>query len=374
MCKFLFLLLFTSSCSILTLVDNALAQVALKRIVGGLSAPVLVLELPTKPNILLVVEQGGRVKVVRNRKVQSQPFLDISEQISIGSEQGLLGLAFDPNFKRNRRFFLSYTRRDGSSVISSMRVDPKNPLIVRARSEAIRLVVSQPFQNHNGGHITFGPDGFLYVGIGDGGSGGDPQNNAQDLSKLLGKILRLDVSAARGYKIPSDNPLRTVNGARPEIFVYGVRNPWRFSFDPVTKRLFIGDVGQNQEEEISIASGGDNLGWRIKEGSQCFDATLNCARDDLRDPIATYLHQEGQSVTGGHVYRGRRLPELSGRYLFADFVSGILFQAVETGQGRWERSTLLSSGMNISSFGIRSSQELMLVDYSGAIFELGNVP
>lgn len=347
-----------------------MAEVALRRLVQGLSSPVLVLELPSTPKILLVVEQGGRVKVVKNSRVLPQHFLDLSKQISTGSEQGLLGLAFDPNFKRNRRFFVSYTRRDGSSVVSSMRVDPKNPLRANPRSEVVRLVVSQPFENHNGGHITFGLDRFLYVAMGDGGSGGDPQNNAQDLSKLLGKILRLDVSAARGYKIPSDNPFVSVNGARPEIFLYGVRNPWRFSFDPPTKRLFVGDVGQNQEEEISIAAGGDNLGWRIKEGSRCFDSSLNCLRGDLRDPITTYSHQEGQSVTGGYVYRGRRLQELIGHYLFADFVSGTLFQVVESGVGAWERSTLLETGINISSFGVRSSGELLVVDYSGSVLEL----
>jgi glucose/arabinose dehydrogenase len=353
-----------------TTVAPTFAQIKLQRIVQGLTAPVLALELPLAPRTLLVVEQQGIVRIVKRGKILPQLFLDFSKKVSKGSEQGLLGMAFDPNFRKNGLVYVSYTRRDGTSVLSSLRVGSRNPERVLARSEVVRLTIPQPFENHNGGHILFGPDGYLYLGMGDGGSGGDPQNNAQTLSNLLGKIVRIDLSVPKGYRIPPDNPFVSVQGVRPEIYIYGVRNPWRFSFDAVSRRLFIGDVGQNEEEEISIGEKGDNLGWRLKEGSRCYLPAVNCDQGGLRDPIVTYSHREGQSITGGFVYRGKLVPSLTGKYLFADFSSGVIFTATEQNDGSWVRGPLLESGKSISSFAQRSSGELLIIDYSGAIFQL----
>lgn len=364
------LLIVCTVIAVLVDVSPTFGEIKLQRVVQGLTAPLLALEFPSAPKTLLVVEQQGTIRVVKRGRVLPRVFLDISRKVSKGSEQGLLGVAFDPNFRKNRLVYVSYTQRDGASVLSSLRVDARDPEKVAPRSEVVRLRVSQPFENHNGGHILFGPDGFLYLGLGDGGSGGDPQNNAQNLSTLLGKILRLDVNVAKGYRIPPDNPFISVQGARPEIYAYGVRNPWRFSFDSLSSRLFIGDVGQNEEEEVSIAERGDNLGWRVKEGSRCYDPTLDCTQGGLRAPITTYSHREGQSITGGFVYRGKQIESLFGKYLFADFSSGVIFTAIEQADSTWIRNTLLETGRNISSFAQRSSGELLVIDYSGAIFQL----
>ncbi len=368
-CSSICMKIFVTTVIVVSSINVTFAQPRLQRIAQGFTAPLLALEMPSAPKTLLVVEQGGLVRIVKRGKVLPQVFLDLSRKISKGSEQGLLGMAFDPNFRKNRLLYVSYTRRDGTSVLSSLRVESKNRERVAARSEVVRLTVPQPFENHNGGHILFGADGFLYFGLGDGGSGGDPQNNAQNLSNLLGKILRLDLSVPRGYRIPPDNPFVTVESARPEIYVYGLRNPWRFSFDSTSQRLFIGDVGQSEEEEISLAQKGDNLGWRLKEGDKCFNPNVNCNLGRLRDPIVTYSHREGQSITGGFLYRGKLIESLVGKYLFADFSSGVIFVATEQADGSWIRSTLLESGKNISSFAQRASGELLIIDYSGAIFE-----
>ena len=357
--------------AVFTLVSNtAFSQVKLQAIVEGLKKPVLVVESPNDRRSLFIVEQDGVIQIARAGKLLPRPFLDLRGKISIGGERGPLGFAFDPAFKKNGRFFINYTRPDGATVVSSMRVLADNPNRAAPRSEAVRLTVSQPFANHNGGNIVFGRDRMLYIGMGDGGSGGDPQNVAQNLSSLLGKMLRLDVSGARGYKVPRNNPFVGNENARSEIYAYGLRNPWRFSFDRGSGRLFIGDVGQGTEEEVSIAKSGDNLGWKIREGSVCFDATQDCSRSGLVSPILTYTRDLGTSITGGFVYRGRTIPALVGRYIFADFISGTIFQGVEQADGTWQRSSLLASGGNISSFGQRANGELLVVDYGGVVYSL----
>ena len=349
---------------------QAQAQVKLTPLVEGLRKPVLAVEAPGDARSLFIVEQDGLIRIARRGKLLSRPFLDIRTKVSTGGERGLLGFVFDPAFRKNGRFFINYTRADGATVVSSMRVLSDNPNRAAPSSEVVRLTVAQPFANHNGGNIVFGRDRKLYVGMGDGGSGGDPQNNAQNLNSLLGKMLRIDVSGARGYKVPRNNPFVGNSSARSEIYAFGIRNPWRFSFDRGSGKLFVADVGQGTQEEVSIVSSGDNLGWKIKEGTGCFDATLDCSRTDLVSPILTYTRDLGTSITGGYVYRGRRIPSLVGRYIFADFISGTIFEGVENTDGSWERRSLLASGGNISSFGQRANGELLVVDYGGIVYSL----
>ncbi|HPR87698.1 MAG TPA: PQQ-dependent sugar dehydrogenase, partial [bacterium] len=277
---------------------------------------------------LFVVEQAGRIQLVRKSgsSFAKALFLDISTRVASGGEMGLLGLAFHPDFARNGYFYVDYTRDNPrESIISRFRIssdpDAGDPL-----SEKILLTVAQPYSNHNGGRIAFGPDGCLYIGLGDGGSGGDPQNHAQDTGSLLGKILRIDVDATQGslaYAIPADNPFAgNTSGAREEIYAWGLRNPWRFSFDRAG-RLWCADVGQNSWEEIDLIRKGGNYGWRIMEGTHCYNPASGCNNDGLELPLYEYGHnsQGGYSITGGFVYTGARMPELRGRYIFGDYVS-----------------------------------------------------
>jgi glucose/arabinose dehydrogenase len=287
----------------------------------------------------------------------------------------LLGLAFHPKHRQNGRFFVNYTRRDdGATVLAEYR---RQGLSLQASTEERTLmVVPQPYANHNGGMVTFGPDGFLYIGRGDGGSGGDPQNRAQNPAELLGKILRIDVNGAEPYAIPSDNPYARAGG-RPEIFATGVRNPWRFSFDRATGALWLADVGEKKWEEIDLVTRGGNYGWRIMEGTHCFLPEKNCHIEGLTMPVFEYGHDQGRcSITGGYVYRGRNLPTLQGSYLFGDFCSGEIFvvaivNGVEAGN---EPHLLRKTGMRISSFGEDETGEVYVVDHRGALYRLGPFP
>ncbi len=348
----------------------ALATPTLKVIASGLNRPLYMADPADGTRRLFIVEQGGTVRILINKRLLPTPFLSLSSKISRGPEQGLLGFAFDPNFKANRRFFVNYTRGDGATVVSSFIANRRSPNRVDPASERVRLVFAQPFENHNGGHLIFGPDKFLYIGSGDGGSGGDPQGNGQSLTTLLGKILRIDVSAPRGYAIPQSNPFRGVADAHPEIFAYGLRNPWRFSFDRGTGRIFVADVGQSSEEEVSIVKAGDNLGWNITEGSSCFAPRVGCSVAGLTPPITSYGRGEGGSVTGGYVYRGRRLAGFSGKYLFGDFASGKVFALSEASDGSWMRETVFESERAISSFAEDRFGEVYLVDYSGELLAI----
>ncbi|HWP83841.1 MAG TPA: PQQ-dependent sugar dehydrogenase, partial [Terriglobia bacterium] len=309
------------------------------------------------------------IRIVSNGVILPAAFLDIRSQVRCCGELGLLGLAFHPNFTQNGRFFVNYTR-DGpggiETVISEFSVSGSNPNLAVRESERILLTFGQPFTNHNGGMIAFGPHGYLYIASGDGGSGGDPQNNGQSLNTLLGKILRIDVNSGVPYGIPPDNPFASQPG-RDEIFAYGLRNPWRFSFDRHTGRLFAGDVGQNRFEEIDLIEKGGNYGWKIMEGAHCFSPQSNCNTAGLILPIDEYGRDLGISVTGGYVYRGSAVPSLSGKYIFGDFGSGILWALTELSSGQWRREELLRTGLNISSFGEDDAGELYLVDYGGTV-------
>lgn len=296
------------------------------RVADGFDGALLV-QAPAGDDRLFVVEQTGKIRILRpNGTVAPQPFLDVSSLITAGGEQGLLGLAFHPRYASNGRFYVNYTNRQGSTVISEFRVS-SNPNVANAGSRRRLLRIAQPFANHNGGMVAFGRDGYLYIGMGDGGSGGDPGNRAQNLRTMLGKILRIDVngrSATRQYRIPPTNPFRGRRSVPPEIFALGVRNPWRFSFDRARGDLWIGEVGQNAIEEVDFVTPararGANFGWKRFEGRSRFSGVALSA-GHLVQPVAQYSHAKGCSVTGGYVYRGPRITGLDGRYVFADFCS-----------------------------------------------------
>jgi glucose/arabinose dehydrogenase len=309
---------------------------------------------------------------VRNNTVLPALFLDIRSAISSGGERGLLGLAFHPRFTENRRFFVNYTDRGGDTHIAEFRA--RDADAADAGSERTLLVIAQPFSNHNGGGLAFGRDGRLYIGLGDGGSGGDPLNNGQRLDTLLGKMLRLDVDGAEPYTVPSDNPFRGRAGARPEIWAHGLRNPYRFAFDGATGDLYIGDVGQNAREEVSVGlfarGGGENYGWNVMEGSACY-ATASCDRSGLTLPVHDYGHDQGCSITGGVVYRGCRMPDLAGAYFFGDFCRGSVRSLRLAGGRAGElREWSLRGVSAVSSFGVDADGELYVVDYEGEVYAL----
>ena len=329
------------------------------------SKPVFLTASPDDTNRLFVVEQEGYIRIVQEDSVLSTPFLDINEKLSTGGERGLLGLAFHPRFSSNGRLFVNYTRaQDGATVIAEYHASSNSNRVTL--NESVLLVILQPYGNHNGGMIAFGPDQYLYIGMGDGGSGGDPTNYAQNQNELLGKLLRIDVDQQRPYGIPPDNPLVKGNG-RPEIFSWGLRNPWRFSFDRKTGDLWAGDVGQNAWEEIDMITVGKNYGWRLLEGTHCFNPQTHCRQArKLVDPVTEYAHEQGRcSVTGGYVYRGKKIPDLAGTYVFGDFCSGEIW-----GYRNGERQILLSTDLQISSFGEDREGELYVLGYGGKIVRI----
>jgi len=346
-------------------------QVELQVLANGFTRPVYLTHAGDGSGRLFVVEQAGVIRIVREGKISATPFLDIRDRVESGGEKGLLSVAFHPKYKENGRFFVNYTRRkDGvlKTIIAEYKVSPSNP-DVADRAEKIILEIEQPFANHNGGLNKFGPDGLLYIGMGDGGAAGDPFNFAQNLESLLGKFLRIDIEK-EPYAIPQDNPFVGRSDARGEIWAYGLRNPWRFSFDRCTGRLFAGDVGQNRIEEIDLIEKGKNYGWRIMEGSQCFEPSTGCNTQGLELPIAEYDHSLGCSVTGGYVYRGTQFPTLIGHYLFGDFCSGRIWSLTEDPQGRWTTRQLIDSPFSISSFGEDEQGELYVIHYGGAIYRV----
>ncbi len=323
---------------------------------------------------IFVVEKAGRIYTFENNSQTSSAnlFLDISDRVdSSASEKGLLGLAFHPDFTGNGLFYVNYTNRN-QTVVACYQTNLQQSVGIPG-SEEILMTFPQPFANHNGGCLAFGPDGLLYIATGDGGSGGDPQGNAQNLSSLLGKILRIDVdkfTPGLAYGIPQDNPLAgNSSGSRQEIYAYGLRNPWKFSFDR-NGRLWAADVGQNTMEEIDIIHKGGNYGWNIMEGSLCYPATNNCEREGLELPVWEYRHPLGQSITGGYVYYGTSLPGLNGAYIYGDYVTGRIW-ALRADPGQpLVNVELLDSQLHISSFGIDQNGEIYIVDLGGKIYTL----
>lgn len=346
--------------------------VALQAVASGLIFP-LYLTAPDGDTRLFIVEKGGTIRVVKGGTLLPLPFLDISAQVSTGSEQGLLGLAFHPQYTANGRFVVHYTDAAGDTQVSGFRVSD-NPDVADPASEVSILRDDQPFPNHNGGQVLFGPDGYLYVMLGDGGSAGDPGGRGQSLADLLGSILRVDPLDGGGYAVPPDNPFLSTTGARPEIWSYGLRNPWRVAFDPATNDLYIADVGQGRWEEVNVPDGagrGLNFGWNIMEGPECLQDS-SCDQDGLELPVLSYDHGEGCSITGGFVYRGAAIPALQGHYFYSDFCQGwVRSFRLENGsavdQFQWPT---LAPGGNVPSFGRDAAGELYVMSTDGVVLKI----
>ncbi len=317
------------------------------------------------------------IRLVQDGRLLDEPFLDIRDRVNAdSSERGLLSVAFHPDYARNGRFFVYYTNLAGNTAVSAFQVG-SSPNQADPGSESILLTINQPYANHNGGQLQFGPDGYLYVGMGDGGSGGDPQGNGQNPATLLGALLRLDVDQstdAAQYGIPADNPYIADAAKLPEIWATGLRNPWRFSFDRTTGDLLIADVGQNQWEEVNFlpagSPGGSNFGWNIMEGTHCYDRNT-CDQTGLVLPVIDYRHEQGRcSITGGYVYRGSQFPTLGGVYFFGDYCSGEIWGMKMGEDGRFSAQVLYRSPSRIASFGEDAAGELYVVDISGGIYQI----
>jgi glucose/arabinose dehydrogenase len=353
--------------------DSGVFDFGLELVADGFDQPVQVVDPGDGSGRLFVVEQPGRIRIVRDGQVVPESLLDITDLVGCCGERGLLSVAFHPDYANNGYVFIDYTDRNGDTVVARYQVSTTDPNRVDVASAETILVVDQPAANHNGGLLLFGPtDGYLYIGLGDGG-GGNGQNG-QDLSTLLGKILRIDVDKTSDdlrYAIPPDNPFVDEPGARPEIWALGLRNPWRFSFDRDTADLWIGDVGSATYEEVDyqpVASpGGENYGWDLMEGTAC---RVDEGCDGFVAPVSGFDHDEGCVVTGGYAYRGSALPDLRGVYLFADYCSGRVWGLVRDASNAWIRLGPVETGLRISSFGEDASGELYVVDIQGGIYRL----
>jgi glucose/arabinose dehydrogenase len=339
-----------------------------------LELPVDILNAGDGSGRLFIVEKRGRIRILQNNQFLPVPFLDIQNEVgSQHTEQGLLGLTFHPKYSETGLFFVNYTDGNGNTVIARFHISADDPNRADPVSEVDLLHVDQPYANHNGGGLAFGPDGYLYIGLGDGGSAGDPHRNSQNLQTLLGKMLRIDVDHGDKYAIPPDNPF-VGGGGLPEIWAYGLRNPWRFSFDRLTGNLYIADVGQDAWEEIDFVPsgtpGGMNFGWSYYEGNHPYK-NQPPANMNFTFPVVEYSHAEGCSVTGGNVYRGSVLPEWQGVYFYGDYCSGNIWGLIHTGENAWLAKILFTTGAQISTFGMDEAGEIYLADYgSGTLLRL----
>lgn len=346
----------------------ARAAVVLEPVASGLSSPVSITH--AGDSRLFITLQGGQIVIHDGTGIRPAPFLDVSNLISTGNERGLLSVAFDPQYQQNGAFYVNYTNTAGHTVIARYLRSSNDANRADASSGRVLLTIEQPFANHNGGQLQFGPDGYLYIGMGDGGSGGDPGNRAQSLTTLLGKMLRIDVSGVEpAYTNPPSNPFGN------EIWALGLRNPWRFSFDRLTGDLWIADVGQGSREEIDFqpatSIGGENYGWRRMEGSRCFEPATNCNPGNLVLPVIEYGHTNGAcSVTGGYVYRGTRSPRLYGKYIYGDFCNGVIWTGERQGDGTVTSRVLTDTSFFISTFGEDLSGEVYVADHRGAIYRI----
>ncbi|MCI0504467.1 MAG: PQQ-dependent sugar dehydrogenase [Gammaproteobacteria bacterium] len=353
----------------------AIPAVKLQRVFKDvrMDAIVFLTQAPEDDRYWYAVEKAGRVLRFENKAAvaESSIFVDITDRVDAGpSEAGLLGMAFHPQFRTNGYVYLSYTGNDAGlkSYISRFKsLDSGNSL--STDTEKRLLEVAQPYSNHNGGNILFGPDGFFYIGLGDGGAGGDPKGHGQNTQTLLGSLLRIDVDKGDPYAIPAGNPFVNSNKGLPAIFAWGLRNPWRWSFDRATGKLWLADVGQDNWEEVNIVEKPGNFGWNGKEGKHCYK-TAHCENPEYIDPVIEYSHAEGCSITGGYVYRGRQIPELNGIYLYADFCSGKLWGARDAGNGVYESFQLLDTGLNISSFAQGHDGEIYILHFMGEVYRL----
>jgi glucose/arabinose dehydrogenase len=353
---------------------NASLKPALQLFVDGLEKPTYLTHAGDGSGLLYVTEQPGRVRIVRDGTRVETPFLDIEDKVgSSGNEQGLLSIAFAPDFQQSRKIFANYTDRNGDTIVAGFLVSADG-LSADPASEWQVIKIEQPYANHNGGQIKFGPDGMLYIGMGDGGSAGDPQNHAQDVTSLLGKMLRIDVAQSTKdapYVVPATNPDFGAD-AKPEIWSVGLRNPWRFSFDRSSGDMLIADVGQNEIEEVNwqpaASTGGENWGWKLREGLEEFSGDKT---DAMTDPVHEYRHgEDGCSVTGGYVYHGAAVPALAGVYLYGDFCSGRIWTLRAGADGAWTNELLLDTDYSITSFGEDAQGELYVLDRAGGIYKL----
>lgn len=350
----------------LLLIGFSVHAASLVEICTGLKAPLFATQDPLSDKVI-VLEQAGRIMACDEKTKKSEVVLDLRKKVTSGGEMGLLGLAYHPKYKENKKFYLYY------STYRPERVNVVSEFVAGKEGERLLLSVPQPFSNHDGGCLVFGPDGYLYIGKGDGGAANDPYGNAQNKSSLLGKILRIDIDKTDekrklAYGIPSDNPFAKEGGS-PEIFAWGIRNPWRFSFDRETKALWLGDVGQNTWEEIDIVERGKNYGWKIREGKHCLSG--DTCESGFEEPVWEYGREEGVSITGGYVYRGKAIPSLQGAYVYGDYDSGKIWAL------RWEPKTkkakndlLLQSKLAISSFGEDRGGEILVVNHRGTVSRL----
>ncbi|HEX9937683.1 MAG TPA: PQQ-dependent sugar dehydrogenase [Longimicrobium sp.] len=349
----------------------AASGIRLAEVARGFDHPLYVTSPPGDAR-LFVVEQTGKIRIVQNGAVLPTPFLDVTAKVTSGGERGLLSVAFHPAYAGNGFFYVYYTDLRGDTRVERYRAAPGANTADPASAQLV-LAVAQPYANHNGGLLMFGPDGKLYVALGDGGGGGDPQENGQNPATLLGKILRLDVDAAQPYAIPADNPFAGQTGKRGEIWITGVRNPWRFAFDREAGLLYVADVGQNQWEEVNVlpaGTGGQNLGWNLMEGTQCFGGG-GCVQQGLTLPVHQYSHADGCSITGGFVYRGSAVPALRGHYLYSDYCQGWLRSFRWTGSAvadarQWEVGDI----GNVSSFGEDAAREVYVTTTSGRVLKV----
>jgi glucose/arabinose dehydrogenase len=356
--------------------DPAAFRLEVAPVVMGLRSPLFATHAGDGSGDIYVVEKRGTIRVVENGALREAPFLDIISNVgSGGSEQGLLGMAFHPDYTTNRFLFVNYTDLNGDTVVARYTANAEGSAADAGSAKRVLFIV-QPYANHNGGMLAFGPDGMLWIGTGDGGSGGDPQGNGQDPRTLLGKMLRIDVDSGDPYGIPPDNPFTDGAAALPEIWGVGLRNPWRYSFDRATGDLYVGDVGQGSWEEISLtragAPGGVNYGWNIMEGNHCFRGGADCNRTDLVVPIAEYsTHQAGTcAVTGGYVYRGQAYPAMRGGYFYADYCGGQIWAFAAQPDGPTRGTLMLETGLRISSFGEDEAGELYITAFDGTLYHL----
>jgi glucose/arabinose dehydrogenase len=354
--------------------------IQLQQVVSGLNLPVTVENAGDGSGRIFIVQQTGQIRILSGGTLLPTPFLNISALVSCCGEQGLLGLAFHPDYATNGFFYVNYTNVAGETVVARYEVSANDPNVADPNSAQTVLTQDQPFSNHNGGQLAFGPDGYLYVAFGDGGSGGDPQENGQNLNTWLGKLLRLDVNGDdfpgdpnRNYAVPPDNPFVGIAGL-DEIWAYGLRNPWRCTFDRVTGDLFIADVGQSAWEEINFqpasSGGGENYGWDVLEGAHCFEDVPQGSCNAFLNggstlPVLEYNHSLGCSVTGGYRYRGQLYPQLEGIYFYGDLCSGRIWGATQQGDGTWVSEELLASGFTITTFGEDEAGEVYLAQYNG---------
>lgn len=349
----------------------AAATITTEQVASGFTQPTSIVAAPGDDR-LYIMEQTGTIKRVTPGQTDTQLFMDISNKVTVEGEMGLLGLAFHPDYAQNGYIFVNYVDKNQNTVIARYHTDQN---MVDVASEKVILQVEQPYTNHNGGDLTFGSDGFLYIALGDGGQAGDPHDNGQNLNSLLGKVLRIDINTEEAYGVPSDNPFAGQAGKRPEIWAYGLRNPWRMSFDSKTNDLYIADVGQGELEEINFqlasSKGGENYGWRCFEGTNEYNLEGCEGVNDAIAPIIEYNHEEGRcAVTGGYVYRGSMYPSLEGKYFYGDFCGSQLYYAEQT-NGSWHQTLALQTDFAISAFGEANDGELYLADYdSGGIHKI----